>query len=180
MNLEQLRARAVAGEPFEYLLFWGHQPSKDGSIGRSCLSQWFPAPFEIDGLQYPTSEHWMMAAKARLFGDEATLAKIFELPHPGAAKKLGRQVRGFEQAAWMKVAREVVTAGNVAKFGQNRALCDFLLGTGSQVLVEASPHDRIWGIGLAADDPRAMDPATWQGENLLGFALMDARAQLRG
>ncbi|MBX9791953.1 MAG: NADAR family protein [Pirellulales bacterium] len=175
MDLAELRQRVAAGERFEYLLFWGHQPRKDGSIGPSCLSQWFPAPFDIDGVRYLTSEHWMMAGKAQLFGDEETLAKILESPHPGAAKSLGRQVRGFDQAGWMAVARRIVTEGNIAKFRQNPTLREYLLGTGSQVIVEASPHDPVWGIGLAADDPLAKHPASWRGENLLGFALMDAR-----
>jgi ribA/ribD-fused uncharacterized protein len=180
MDLTQLRQRVSSGEAFEFLFFWGHQPNKDGSVGKSCFSQWYPAPFLVDGVRYLTAEHWMMAGKARLFGDEATLAKILSLDHPGAAKSLGRQVQGFEQAKWMAVARRIVTEGNIAKFGQNQALGDFLLDTGDQVLVEASPHDRIWGIGLAADDPLAQHPDTWQGENLLGFALMDAREALRG
>ena len=179
MDLSQLRQRVVSGETFEYLFFWGHQPNKDGSVGKSCLSQWYPAPFEISGVRYLTAEHWMMAGKARLFGDEATLARILSLEHPGAAKSSGRQVQGFDQAKWMAVARRIVTEGNLAKFGQNEALGHYLLGTGDQVLVEASPHDRVWGIGLAVDDPQAQNPYTWRGENLLGFALMDAREALR-
>lgn len=179
MDLEQLCLRVASGESFEYLLFWGHRPSKDGSVGKSCFSQWFPAPFLVAGVRYLTAEHWMMAGKARLFGDEATLAKILSLEHPGAAKSLGRQVQGFDQAKWMTVARRIVTEGNIAKFGQNESLRSYLLGTGDRVLVEASPNDRIWGIGLAADDPLAQHPATWQGGNLLGFALMDAREALR-
>lgn len=179
MDLTQLRQRVATGEHFEYLYFWGHQSNKDGSVGKSCLGQWFPAPFLVAGVRYLTAEHWMMAGKARLFGDEATLAKILSLEHPGAAKSLGRQVQGFDQAKWMAVARRIVTEGNIAKFGQNEALGNYLLATGDQVLVEASPHDRVWGIGLAVDDPLAQHPDSWQGENLLGFALMDAREALR-
>ncbi len=79
----------------------------------------------------------------------------------------------------MANARRIVTEGNVAKFSQNEDLKYFLLGTGTQVLVEASPYDRIWGIGLGAEDPKAKHPSTWQGENLLGFALMNAREAIR-
>ena len=68
-DLKEIQARAHNGEQFEFLFFWGHQPSKDGTITKSCLSQWYAAPFVVDGLVYPTAEHWMMAEKARLFGD---------------------------------------------------------------------------------------------------------------
>lgn len=121
----------------------------------------------------------MMAAKARLCGDAETAGKILAAPHPGAAKALGRQVRGFDEQRWVQHRFEVVVAGNLAKFGQHRQLGDFLAGTGSRVLVEASPRDRVWGIGLAADDERARSPERWQGLNLLGFSLMEVRRQLR-
>jgi hypothetical protein len=120
----------------------------------------------------------MMAAKARLSGDDEAAGKILAAPHPGAAKALGRQVRGFDEQHWAEHRFDVVVAGNMAKFGQHRQLRDYLAGTGSRVLVEASPRDRVWGIGLAADDERAGTPERWLGLNLLGFALMEVRQQL--
>jgi ribA/ribD-fused uncharacterized protein len=165
------------GQP-KYLLFWGHQPTA-GGVGKGCLSQWWPAAFTVDGVSYPSAEHYMMAAKARLSGDGEAVGKILAAPHPGAAKALGRQVRGFEEQLWAEHRFDVVVAGNMAKFGQHRQLRDFLAGTGSRVLVEASPRDRVWGIGLAADDERAESPERWPGLNLLGFALMEVRHQLR-
>jgi ribA/ribD-fused uncharacterized protein len=165
------------GQP-KYLLFWGHQPTA-GGVGKGCLSQWWPAAFTVDGVSYPSAEHYMMAAKARLSGDGEAAGKILAAPHPGAAKALGRQVRGFEEQLWAEHRFDVVVAGNMAKFGQHRQLRDFLAGTGSRVLVEASPRDRVWGIGLAADDERAESPERWPGLNLLGFALMEVRHQLR-
>lgn len=119
-----------------------------------------------------------MAAKARLFGDGDTLAKILESSDPKTAKALGRTVKNFDSDVWTANARRLVTEGNIAKFGQNQELRTFLLATGNLVLVEASPYDRIWGIGLMADDERVKNPGTWQGQNLLGFALMDVREQL--
>ena len=86
---------------------------------------------------------------------------------------------GFDQASWEAKRYDIVVSGSLAKFGQHDDLRAFLLGTGERVLVEASPVDRVWGIGLAADDPRADDPARWRGANLLGFALMAARDTLR-
>ncbi|MFD2721678.1 NADAR family protein [Hymenobacter monticola] len=163
----------------KYLFFWGHQPSKDGVITKSCLSQWWVADFKIDNLTYRSTEHWMMAEKARLFGDEATLARILEAKSPAEAKKLGREIGGFVPEVWETHKYEIVKTGNLHKFSQNRELLKFLLSTNDRVLVEASPVDTIWGIGLAADSPDAENPARWQGPNLLGFALMEVRNQLR-
>jgi ribA/ribD-fused uncharacterized protein len=167
-------------ERIKFLLFWGHTPPKDGSVTKSCFSQWFESPFTIKGVRYPTAEHFMMAAKARLFGDRENEALVLKSGHPKQAKELGRKVRDFDEATWIRKRFPLVVEGNLAKFAQNPQLKDFLLGTGDRVLVEASPYDRIWGIGLAADDSAAENPALWKGLNLLGFALMEVRERLRG
>ncbi|MDG4800427.1 NADAR family protein [Micromonospora sp. WMMD980] len=179
-SVADLTAALDAGRPIRYLHFWGHRPQRDGSVGAGCLSQWWPAPFTVDGRKFATAEHWMMWHKATLFDDHAIAERVLGASHPHRAKALGRQVRGFDEAIWAARRWDIVVAGSVAKFGQHEPLRRFLLGTGDRVLVEASPTDRIWGIGLTADDPRAADPATWQGENLLGFALTEARARLAG
>lgn len=163
----------------KYLFFWGHTPLPAGEIGKPCLSQWWPASFSIDGLRYPTAEHFMMAEKARLFGDEEMRARILKATSPSEAKQFGRDVRGFDDSVWERSRIEFVVRGNLAKFGQNSELNSFLLNTEDHVLVEASPVDRIWGIGLAADDGRVENPEQWQGLNLLGFALMEVRHLLR-
>ncbi|WP_091202221.1 NADAR family protein [Micromonospora narathiwatensis] len=178
-SVAELVATVRSGRPVKFLHFWGHRPQRDGSVGAGCLSQWWPAPFTVDGRTYATAEHWMMWHKASLFGDAEIAERLLTTGHPHRAKALGRQVRGFDEATWAARRYEIVVAGSVAKFGQHEDLGRFLLGTGERVLVEASPVDRIWGIGLAAADPHAADPARWRGENLLGFALMDARAALR-
>lgn len=165
------------GQRVKYLFFWGHRQTE--TITKTCLSQWYPAPFKIDGISYPTAEHYMMAEKARLFGDQNILERILEASHPSQAKKLGRQIANFDYEVWNTRRFEVVVAGNVAKFGQNAQLKEFLLNTGQRVLVEASPVDRIWGIGMAQDDPQIENPDSWQGLNLLGYALMEARDVLR-
>ncbi|MFI2634774.1 NADAR family protein [Streptomyces collinus] len=171
--------RAVrAGARVGYLHFWGHRPRPDGRIGASCLSQWWPAPFTVDGVAYATAEHWMMAAKARLFEDAAAERAALAAGHPAEAKKAGRLVRGFDEAVWARERFRIVVEGSVHKFGAHPDLLAYLLGTGDRVLVEASPVDRVWGIGLAADDEAAMDPERWRGPNLLGFALMAARERL--
>jgi ribA/ribD-fused uncharacterized protein len=165
---------------FEYLFFYGHRRQPDGSIGPGCLSQWWPARFVLDGREFLTAEHYMMWSKATLFNDRDAGQKILCAPNPRTAKQVGRLVQGFDQDIWERRRYDIVVRGSLAKFGQHRDLCDFLLATGDRVLVEASPTDRVWGIGLAAADERARDPARWRGLNLLGFALMQTRATLRG
>ncbi|WP_345040979.1 NADAR family protein [Streptomyces sannanensis] len=179
IDVDELTRQIRTGKRVRFLHFWGHTPRPDGQMGASCLSQWWASPFTVDGVRYATAEHWMMAEKARLFGDEEAERQAVEARNPALAKRAGRLVRGFDEAVWERERYGIVVAGSIHKFGQHAELRDFLLGTGERVLVEASPLDRIWGIGLAADDDHAHDPARWRGLNLLGFALMEAREHLR-
>ncbi|MFU8875465.1 NADAR family protein [Micromonospora sp. SL4-19] len=178
-TVTELTDLVAAGGRVKFLHFWGHQPPRGGGVGAGCLSQWWPAAFTVDGHTFGTAEHYMMWAKAMLFGDNVVAEQILTASHPHWAKTLGRQVRGFDEAVWEAHRYTIVVDGNLAKFGQHPELRAYLLGTGTRVLVETSPTDRIWGIGLAADDPHVSDPARWQGLNLLGFALMDTRDRLR-
>src|SRR5262245_19169157 len=98
----------------KFLFFWGHQPLASGQVGNSCLSQWWPATFSVNGVRYPTAEHFMMAEKARLFGDDEVRALILKAGSPKDAKQLGRQVRSFDEQAWVDARFELVVAGNVA------------------------------------------------------------------
>lgn len=166
------------GDALKYLFFWGHTAPADGSLGPHVFSQWYPSPFEVDGQVFATAEHWMMAGKAKLFGDEEALARVHAAKTPAQAKKIGRQVRNFDDATWKAHCLELVTDGSVHKFSATPELRDYLLATGKRILVEASPTDRVWGIGLARDSPKASDPTQWRGDNLLGFALMNARTRL--
>lgn len=163
----------------QYLFFWGHRPERDGRIGKGCLSQWWEADFVHEGITYKSAEHWMMACKARLFNDQATLKQIIAAATPADAKRLGRKVQNFNSAAWDANKYAFVLEGNIHKFSQNPQLRAFLLSTADQVLVEAAPNDQIWGIGIAADTPGIQNPNTWRGENLLGFALMETRDHLK-
>lgn len=165
------------------------------------LSQWYRSDFEIDGIKYNCCEQWMMAEKARLFGDAEALEKILKvdpanpnlatdfpgrefgqwIDFPRLQKELGRGIKGFDKDKWEKVAQDVVYRGNYAKFstpGDNGHLWDFLQATGDDILAEANPKDPIWGIGLGKDDPRAQDQKTWKGKNWLGEALMKVRAKI--
>jgi ribA/ribD-fused uncharacterized protein len=168
----------AAGNAVDFLFFWGHTPKAPPTIDASCLSQWFPASFQIGGVAYKTAEHFMMAEKARLFGDEAALAAILACGTPSEAKAHGRSVENYVDHDWKRQRSQSVIRGNIAKFDQNKPLGAFLKSTGTSILVEASPRDRIWGIGMGANNPDARTPSKWRGENLLGFALVEARAQL--
>jgi ribA/ribD-fused uncharacterized protein len=177
---DALKQEVHKGTSVKYLHFWGHHPRADGRVGPSCLSQWWPSPFTVDGAGYATAEHWMMAGKARLFEDAEAERRVLAAGHPSQAKKAGRLVNGFDEAVWERERFRIVVEGSVHKFTAHPELREFLLNTGERVLVETSPMDRVWGIGLAASDGAAHDPERWRGTNLLGFALMEARERLRG
>ncbi|MEM6803313.1 MAG: NADAR family protein [Bacteroidota bacterium] len=175
-----LQTQVEHEESIKYLFFWGHQPAKDGSITKSVFSQWWTGhPFMENGVKYNSAEHYMMAGKARLFKDEEYLNLILNAESPAEAKKLGRKVRNFEVQIWEKHRCDIVTQANILKFGQHEELKSFLLGTQNRVIVEASPRDRIWGIGMGKDHPSALHPNQWRGKNLLGFCLMETRDRLR-
>ena len=173
-----LISHLAAGNAVDFVVFWGHTPKDPAKVDKSCLSQWFVASFVLDGITYKTAEHFMMAEKARLFRDEKALAAIIEAPTPSDAKRLGRTVANYDDKAWGRARSLSVVKGNVAKFDQNEALGAFLKETGESILVECSPRDRIWGIGMGASNPDARNPAKWRGQNLLGFALVAARDEL--
>jgi len=176
---DDLLSAVEAGRTFDYLYFWGHRPEADGSIGPSCCSQWFTVSFEVGGVSYASAEHFMMAEKARLFGDIEMIKRILMTPTANEAKALGRKVAGFDATEWEAHSFNIVVRGNEAKFSQNPRLRAWLIKTEPSILVESSPVDPIWGIGLHRDDPRAQDPKEWNGSNLLGFALTKVRDLLQ-
>ena len=178
-NNEWLIQKYQSGAAIDFFFFWGHKPNKDGSIGKTCLSQWWQAAFTVDKVTYKTAEHWMMAQKARMFTDNEMLVQIIQSETPGAAKKLGRGIKNFDPAVWDEHRSDIVVTGNYHKFSQHPALRNFLFSTKDSILVEASPVDSIWGIGLAANDVAAQNPLQWQGLNLLGYALMAVRDKLK-
>lgn len=160
----------------EYLFFWGHTvKNNDSIVNKACLSQWYPASFTIDDIIYPTAEHYMMHQKALLFGDYENAYKIVKAESAHEAKLLGRQVKNFDATIWQKHSFDIVVIGNLAKFSQHQHLKEFLMSTQNAVLVEASPNDIIWGIGLSETHPDATNLIKWKGRNVLGFALMHVR-----
>jgi len=160
-----LEVHTLMGEQFTF--FWKN---------KSPFSQWYQgAPFQLHGITFVDAEHYMMWYKASVFGDTQTAQEVLNSKRPSEAKDLGRQVRGFSEPIWRVVAKIGVFRGNLAKFTQNPAILGTLLETAGTTLVEASPVDKIWGIGLAEDDPRAKSRDTWLGENWLGEVLTDVR-----
>lgn len=176
-RLALLRAAEAEGTLPGFVHFWSHEP-RAAHPGPWVLSQWWEAAFEVDGVRYATAEAYLMAEKARTFGDGERLAEILAATHPGVVKDAGRRVAPFDADVWAGARYDVAVRGNLAKFGQHDDLRAYLLSTAPKVLVEASPVDAIWGIGLAATDPAAERPSAWPGTNLLGFALLEVRERL--
>ena len=152
------------------VLFW-HPPS--------AFSQWTQSPFTKDLVEYNCAEQFMMASKARLFGDVTALSAILASNDPREQKRLGRRVRHFDHELWQSHGENIVLQGTLARLSQNNEMRLALLQIGDRRLAEASPHDNLWGIGLSACDPRASSPDSWCGKKLLGQALENARELLR-
>ncbi|HEY5922382.1 MAG TPA: NADAR family protein [Kofleriaceae bacterium] len=144
----------------------------------SPFSQWHRCRFVVDGTAFNCAEQFMMHGKAVLFGDAEMADEILAADHPRTQKALGRKVKGFDAGVWERDRMRIVKDGNRAKFTQNPALLAQLLATKGTTMVEASPFDKIWGIGLGASDPRAKDPKQWKGRNLLGYVLTELRDEL--
>jgi ribA/ribD-fused uncharacterized protein len=142
------------------------------------FSQWYRGQFEIGGIKYNCAEQYMMSQKALLFGDREAYDKIMKSHDPSTQKATGKKVRNFDKDKWEKVCRKIVYDANYAKFsgGTMKAI---LLSTGDKEIVEASPTDTIWGIGLAEGDPRCLDKTQWRGTNWLGIAIMEVRDTFR-
>jgi ribA/ribD-fused uncharacterized protein len=178
-NIKWLTEKFENGDKLKFLFFWGQTNSSNNSVTNSCFSQWYESPFELNGIEYKTSEHWMMSQKALLFDNKEIHEQIVNSASPGEAKELGRKVVGFDETVWKENRIEIVRLGNIHKFNQNKELGKYLINTKERILVEASPVDTIWGIGLTKDSEKAKNIYSWRGLNLLGFALMEARDFLR-
>lgn len=178
-DIDWLKQQSQKDESLKYVYFWGHTPKNKSVIDAACFSQWFESPFTVGGVTYKTAEHWMMAHKAITFDDQDILQQILACDKPAEAKKLGRSVANYNDEIWKNVSFSLVVTGNIHKFSQHADMKEYLLNTGDRVLVEASPVDAIWGIGLSRDSKDIHDVNKWRGTNLLGFALMEARDALR-
>ena len=146
---------------------------------KSCLSQWYMRDFRRNGIVYCCAEQFMMAEKARFFKDDDALVKIMSSDSPATHKRVGRQVKNYNDDEWRSVSRYVVFIGNMAKFLQNTDLKEKLLATGNKTIVEASPYDALWGVALGPWNDEILDEQNWQGQNWLGKELRSVREQVR-
>ena len=165
------------------IFFWG--PTNDtGKVNQTCFSQWYPSEFQAL-IKSPTlytfqnAEQYMMASKAMLFRDYVAFDKIMLTADPKEMKKIGRTIRNFDENKWKEKRFPIVLFANIRKFISNPDLQEYLIGTGDKYLVEASPYDKIWGIGKYPAEAAAIRPNQWNGSNLLGLALMESRKILK-
>lgn len=175
-----LRSLKKEKKNIDYLFFWSQFGPKN-TITKACFSQWYPCEFVVDGIQYNCASQYMIAEKARLFGDEESLAKVMAMSADMESEmtNVDKEIKVTDSSVWNEQKFGIVVKGNMAKFSQNERLKKFLVGTGSRVLAEANPIDRVWGIGMRESDKEIEDPEKWYGINLLGFALMVVRDNLR-
>lgn len=177
-SIDEILEEKAAGIERNNIFFWGHHPSKTGVIGKECFSQWYMAEFYVGHIRYCCMEQYLMSKKALLFGDNETDRKIMEATEQSDIKQLGREVKGFEEEIWSKFKIPIALTGNYYKFSQLEELRKYLLSTGDSLLIEASPYDKIWGIGMNAEEASACGIHQWKGTNLLGFVLMEVRDEI--
>lgn len=177
-SLEKLRKDFNSGKKIDFLFFYGHTNDKK-EVTKSSLSQWYIKDFKENDLLFNCMEKYMMYNKALLFDDKDIANEILNNNQPKAIKELGRKVKNFNDELWDKMKYKIVFTGNYYKFSQNTDLRNFLLSTKNKVLVEASPYDKVWGIKMKYDDENIENPFCWKGKNLLGFALMEARDEIK-
>ncbi|MDR2026062.1 MAG: NADAR family protein [Prevotellaceae bacterium] len=171
-SVRSLIEQFYEGKELEYVFFW-NTDKINLSVG--CFSQWQKAYFKADGYEYCCAEQYMMGQKALIFNDSESFEKILSANHPKTIKELGRKVKNFDGNEWDKIKYKIVLNGNFYKFTQNKEMMEILISTGKKILVEASPFDKIWGVGLDEKNEKIYNPNYWEGENLLGFALMELR-----
>lgn len=175
-NKDVICDRYEDGEALTFIFFWG---PGEAHLPKACFNQWHPAKFTHRNFEFVNAEQAMMAEKAWLFSDFGTLQQILECESPRAVKALGRLVQNYDDRLWSTHRLDRVVDINYEKFSQNSIMLKQLLDTGDAVLVEASPVDKIWGIGIAEDHRDCSNPNKWPGLNLLGEALMIVRQRLR-
>lgn len=152
----------------KYVFFWGSE-----------FSNWYDCFFRYRGLLFYNSEQAFMYEKAKFFHDDIIASQILACDNPSVCKSLGRKVRGFDTKKWLTAGYPFMVEINYAKYNQNLQLKELLLSTGDKTIVEASPYDNIWGIGIHWNDDNCLDESKWKGQNLLGKALMEVRKQLK-
>jgi ribA/ribD-fused uncharacterized protein len=175
--LADLLAKEARGESIPVLAFYGHTAKADGP-GTWVLSNWWPSPFEVEGVSYSDMEMFLMAEKARLFCDADALEDALSATDPSESKAAGRRVRGFDDNTWKAHRFEIALRGLRAKFTSTPELREYLLSSAPSLIVEAAPRDRVWGVWMGPGNPLVTQPSQWRGLNLLGLALTCVRDDL--
>lgn len=165
-----------------FVFFWKYRTKEKGVLDEACCCQWWYSKVNYNGITFLTAEHAMMYTKASMFKDPIAMAAILEERHPWTVKAIGRQVQNFVSAQWDNVSYDIVRDVNIAKFQQDKKLNEWIRSLPKNTLfVEASPIDRIWGIGLENDGLVDLtDFSKWQGQNKLGFAITEAFQKITG
>lgn len=143
------------------------------------MSQWYLSKFVVEENEFTSCEQWMMYQKAILFQDIDNANLILKMKNPREIKKMGRKIKNFDEDEWDQNKFDIIYQGNLEKFSQNIHLKKQLLETKDAILAEASPYDRIYGIGMSSDNPNVQNPKKWNGQNLLGEALMKVRENIK-
>lgn len=152
-----------------YIFFWN-----------GIFSQWKRNfPFVIDGMTFNCAEQYMMYKKAMLFNDEDMADCIMDEEHPRDQQDWGRKVKNFNKDLWEANCKQFVFDANYAKFTQNPTIKDSMMLTEDKLFVEASPNDKIWGIGMSEDDEGVENPANWKGTNWLGEILTQVKRKIQ-
>lgn len=151
-----------------------HNPDEENGY----LSNWYLSPFKVDGISFSSMEQFMMYRKAICFRDDSVASQILHTDDVAHIKELGRLVSNYNESHWNGVRQIVVYEGLLAKFSQNAELKEQLKATGNAILAECAVKDHIWGIGLSMRNPDRLDRTKWNGQNLLGYALMMVRERL--
>lgn len=167
----------------KYILFWNgvfsnFYPYDTKTVKTEDVE---PLNFELEGIKWKTSEQYFMYKKAIFFGDFETAELIKKAIRPEEAKKLGRKVKNFDDKKWSEVSSQIMYDAVFAKFSQNEELKSYILNKrfDNKHFVEASPFDKIWGIGIHYSDSRCDDESNWLGENKLGKVIDLVRENLK-
>lgn len=163
----------ISGRETDAVFF--HKPEEP----HGYLSNWYPSPFDLDGIRFSSVEQYVMYRKCMLFGDETSAKAVLATNDTAAQQALGRKVSGYIGSVWAGMRQMVAFRGLMAKFSQNGDLKQKLLDTGDAYLVECAGSDKVWACGLRLNDDRRLDAANWSGDNILGFALMEVREAMK-
>lgn len=175
MYLQKMKQYQIDTAPSpdqDFVFFW--KPDQPNGY----LGNWFNAPFHANGIHFYTSEHYMMYHKALLMGDQEIANAIIQNPDPSTAKKLGSRVKPWNEEIWIRERCRIMYEACYAKFSAHLGLRNLLIATGDAVIAEASPLDKIWGIGIGVTNKDSANPQQWKGLNLLGKVLMKVREDL--